>query len=431
MHPSVMNFARKILTVDRVKDKRILEVGSFNVNGSVQEFVKPLLPTEYIGVDITPQEGFVDKVMDACDILEQLGAESWDIIISTEMLDQAADWSNAVRNMKECLKPGGLLLLTARGPGFPLYNHPADHWRFTTDDAASMFSDFTTLYLSDDTVSHPGFLFAGIKGKVQLPPPNPAPMPYHSREAFDERMRVRRLPDASTPYPFKAFYHIGCMGHWKEVVEEQCAVLSKVGIRPTTFVLGTAADVEWLSQFDLDLVGSSVNLQEFETPTLALLDRWCEENPEGAVLYMHTKGVTQPDNKGKQAWRQLMMHYVVNFAWENLKKLKVADMLGVNWKYSNVTPHFSGNFWMARADWINSLPNVEAYKAAGGPCIAGEPWVRMHAEMWLGCRPWHHLEIFCCQDTSFCSDDEVVLRLLEAATKKDDNAGGATSELTR
>jgi len=418
MHTSVLNFCRKILTAERVNGKRVLEVGSFNVNGSVRDFVTTLLPAAYVGVDITPQEGYVDHVMDACGLLDKFGPESWDVVISTEMLEHASDWESAVRNMKGVLRHGGIFLLTARGPGFPLHNHPSDHWRFTTDDVASMCSDFATLYLAEDH-QDPGFLYAGVKGRALLPPPCPSALiiPYHSSEAFDERMRLRRSPNSVLPFPLRAFYHIACLGNWKEVVAEQCADLRKVGIRPTAFALGSAEDVAWLAQHALDVAGYSENLSEYETPTLALLDRWCEDNPDGAVMYLHTKGVSQPTDANKIAWRRLMMHYVVRGVRDNLSKLKVADMVGVDWQHSPNYPHFAGNFWMARADWINSLPDVEAYKADGGPWLAGHPWERMHAEMWLGSRPWHHIESLCCTNTSLWRGDDV-FKLLAAVDSK-------------
>lgn len=415
MHDSVMNFARKVLTSERIKGKRVLEVGSFNVNGSVRDFVVGLGPAEYVGVDISEQEDYVDIVMDAGELVSRFGPDSWDVVISTEMLEHAAERDAAVNNMKAVLRPGGLALVTARGPGFPLHNYPADHWRYTTDDVASMFLGFTTIYLSDDSPTHPGFLYAGFKNPVSLPPPAPQSMTveYHSREAFDERMRVRRLPDSKPPEPFKAFYHIACMGNWKEVVEEQCAQFAKVGIRPTSFVLGTPADVEWLSTFDIDIAGSDTALLRYETPTLVLVEGWCRKNPTGAVMYVHSKGVSQPNCENKKAWRRLMMHYVVIQKDNNLELLKIADIVGVDWQHSKSHPHFSGNFWMARADWINSLDGVEGFRARGGPVIAGNPWQRMHAELWLGSKQWHHVESLCCTNTELWRGPNVFKLLAE------------------
>jgi SAM-dependent methyltransferase len=62
----------------------------------------------------------------------QMGADgTTDIVISTEMLEHAADWQAAMTGMARILKPDGLLVLTTRGPGFPLHGYPDDHWRFT------------------------------------------------------------------------------------------------------------------------------------------------------------------------------------------------------------------------------------------------------------------------------------------------------------
>ncbi len=49
------------------------------------------------------------------------------------MLEHAEDWRGAVAGMARVLAPGGLLLLTARGPGFPYHPHPGDFNRFTVD----------------------------------------------------------------------------------------------------------------------------------------------------------------------------------------------------------------------------------------------------------------------------------------------------------
>jgi hypothetical protein len=55
-------------------------------------------------------------------------------------------------------------------------------------------------------------------------------------------------------------------------------------------------------------------------------------------------------------------------------------------------PHFCGNFWMARCDWVASLTPPWVHRNNGGPEIAGNPWVRMHAEMWLGHKFYHGVE---------------------------------------
>jgi SAM-dependent methyltransferase len=126
-----MAFACSALTAADVTGKRVVEAGSYDVNGSVRPHAEALGPASYTGTDMRPGPG-VDLVCLAEDLPAQFGEDAADAVISTEMLEHAADWQGAVRGMITVLAPGGVLVLTARGPGFPLHGFPDDHWRFTT-----------------------------------------------------------------------------------------------------------------------------------------------------------------------------------------------------------------------------------------------------------------------------------------------------------
>ncbi len=112
-----------------IKDKDILEVGSLNVNGTVRPMVEARKPASYLGIDIVDGIG-VDRVVDAKELISTFGLNSFDIVISTEMLEHVDDWRAAIANMTGVLRPGGALVITTRGPGFN-YHHPPDHWRYT------------------------------------------------------------------------------------------------------------------------------------------------------------------------------------------------------------------------------------------------------------------------------------------------------------
>lgn len=133
MHESVMNWARSVITADDVTGKRVIEVGSYDVNGSVRPFITAMSPAAYTGTDMRPGPG-VDMVMDAAELAATLGHGSADLVVSTEMLEHARDWRAAVDGMVSVLAENGVLAITARGPGFPLHDYPEDHWRFTTED---------------------------------------------------------------------------------------------------------------------------------------------------------------------------------------------------------------------------------------------------------------------------------------------------------
>lgn len=120
-----IDFAAAQLSEDMIKGKTVLEVGSRDVNGSLRELVERYGPASYTGIDIEDGPG-VDVVLDANDVLERFGPESFDAVISTELLEHARDWRAAVQNMKGVLKPGGTLLVTTRSKGFHVHGYPWD-----------------------------------------------------------------------------------------------------------------------------------------------------------------------------------------------------------------------------------------------------------------------------------------------------------------
>ncbi len=148
MHPSCRQFVEK-LTVEDVAGKRVLEVGSYDVNGSVRAGIEALGCLEYIGVDIQEGKG-VDKICDAADLVKEFGPGSFDIIISTEMLEHVEHWQAAVSNMKQVCCAGGLILITARSKGCPRHGYPDDYWRFELDDMNWIFADCEIVRIEDD-----------------------------------------------------------------------------------------------------------------------------------------------------------------------------------------------------------------------------------------------------------------------------------------
>jgi hypothetical protein len=212
---------------------------------------------------------------------------------------------------------------------------------------------------------------------------------------------IDRRPQGWFP-PFAAFYHIAAMGNWKDVVREQMATFDVAGLGPICHVNGDESDVEYVKSLGLKVASDSRDLHEYETPTLELVHRWCCDNPTGAVAYFHTKGVSAPADESKAAWRRLMMRHVI---WEwrrNLRRLEIADLVGVNWIDSADHPHFSGNFWMARTDWVASrLPAPREHRDRGGPRIMGNPWERWHAEAWVGANQWHIVDSLACRNENF------------------------------
>jgi SAM-dependent methyltransferase len=163
-NPACIEFGRRNLLEPEIRGKFVLEVGSYDVNGSMRPFVMPFGPARYVGVDVEHGPG-VDEICDATRIRERFGESSVDVLISTELLEHVPDWREVVRNFKGVLKSGGTLLITTRSRGFHYHGYPYDFWRYEIPDFQFIFQDFDILALETDPVA-PGVLLKARKRDV-------------------------------------------------------------------------------------------------------------------------------------------------------------------------------------------------------------------------------------------------------------------------
>ena len=156
-----VDFIRKNLTAEEVNGKDILDVGSLNVNGSARDAITNYKPNSYIGTDIA--NGYcVDMIVNAEKLLEVFEPNSFDIIVSTEMIEHCGNWKVIIHNLKMLVKPGGCILITTRSKGFPFHEWPIDHWRFEVKDMQVIFSDFEIVALQPDP-KEPGVFIKAVK----------------------------------------------------------------------------------------------------------------------------------------------------------------------------------------------------------------------------------------------------------------------------
>lgn len=135
MHPSVMTFVREqVAHYNLAFTKKVLEVGSLDVNGSVRPLFGP--KSDYIGVDVCRGPG-VDLVLEQATHLPFEDGR-FEVVVSTEMLEHCARPVPMIAEMARVLKAGGgRILLTTRSQGFP-YHHPPDHWRFSCEQVRDL-----------------------------------------------------------------------------------------------------------------------------------------------------------------------------------------------------------------------------------------------------------------------------------------------------
>lgn len=91
----------------------VLEVGSYNVNGSVRALFPP--HTQYFGVDLTEGPG-VDLVYDGTTL--ELGRK-FDLVLASEVFEHDINWQNTFLNMVRHTRKGGIVVFTCASTGRP------------------------------------------------------------------------------------------------------------------------------------------------------------------------------------------------------------------------------------------------------------------------------------------------------------------------
>jgi len=158
---SCIDFGKAYIKKEDVEGKAVIEIGAYDVNGSLRPVVEALAPSSYVGIDIEAGPG-VDQICAVEDITKVFGCDRFDVVICTEVLEHVKNWQNVIHNIKNVTKPGGILLITTRSKGFAYHGFPADFWRYEKSDMEFIFSDFDIEALENDPL-YPGVLLKARK----------------------------------------------------------------------------------------------------------------------------------------------------------------------------------------------------------------------------------------------------------------------------
>jgi ADP-heptose:LPS heptosyltransferase len=177
----------------------------------------------------------------------------------------------------------------------------------------------------------------------------------------------------------KVFYHVAELPGWNNMMTDQLTTLYESGLLeaadqvhicvngdmknfdPAKSVTKQFKNIQWHQ------VNKDAKLNEY--PTLDFLKKHCDDsNEEFYICYMHMKGLSRPTDSNTRDWRKYLEFWGIERWKTNVSALdEDVDAVGTNWfdkhevvldpRGNKVTvfPHFSANFWWARASYIRSL----------------------------------------------------------------------------
>lgn len=177
-------------------------------------------------------------------------------------------------------------------------------------------------------------------------------------------LQVSRLRDSLATYNVlpRMYIHLCTLGGWVDVLSHlvhECERYQFPG--PVTVCWVGAAQhrnrVHELIPDNWTVVYKGEDVSRAERVTLEHLHDECTVSDHMfPVLYLHSKGISRVGSQPVKDWTDFMLYYMFQVS---LCTYALCDLqfqtVGVDYR-DRPSPHYSGNFWWARSDYIKSLP---------------------------------------------------------------------------
>lgn len=173
------------------------------------------------------------------------------------------------------------------------------------------------------------------------------------------------------------FYHVFQINNWQEIFNEQMSLIQDSGLIDKIDLLHIGVNGNMIYNAENKKIICSINPNPHreEYDTLKSLKDFAESNSDYKILYIHTKGVSIGSPQTSD-WRQYMNYFNIEKWKDALTLLDEYDTIGCNYKEDSSYgrhPHFSGNFWWARSEYIRTLDHTYL-----------ESDFRFNKEFWIG-----------------------------------------------
>jgi hypothetical protein len=153
------------------------------------------------------------------------------------------------------------------------------------------------------------------------------------------------------------YVHVCCINNYKEVFMYLIQCIKDSGLYDDIqeircCILGEY-DPAIFTDEKIKIHAVSPDISLYEVFTINRLYEDCKTEDMN-VLYLHTKGITKPNNLCILQWVQYLCYFNI-YKYKNcLEMLYGHDTVGVN-LYREGTVHYSGNFWWATSNYIRTL----------------------------------------------------------------------------
>jgi len=156
------------------------------------------------------------------------------------------------------------------------------------------------------------------------------------------------------------FYHIGVIGRWQSIVDEQLARIQSSGLYAKTekiFTGFSGGEVNLALPKKFEKVVHDSHIANGEVATLQHLYKYCQNLDSAKIWYIHTKGASHVADfevaQSTEAWRKYLEYFIIDQHEACMKLLEKYDVVSAEWRQCV----FAGNFWWARSNHIKNLPN--------------------------------------------------------------------------
>lgn len=120
--------------------KRVLELGSLDVNGSIRPAFDQCGVLDYVGIDQRPGTG-VDVVLNTADLYEAHHLGQFDCVVATSFFEHDRQFWQTLDGVYRRLNHGGVFIVTVPHQDWGYHGEPKDYYRYTADALKDVFFD--------------------------------------------------------------------------------------------------------------------------------------------------------------------------------------------------------------------------------------------------------------------------------------------------